>query len=385
MPETSDVRVPPVLAVDTNAFYGDLELQNQAWNTTLLRCSRGQLRLWIPEVVVREVVRLHARRLEEAIRNMRTGLSGVRGLRLAEGIVPDHNELERNVRSKAEGYETRLRSALSNAGATILPFPSVPHEVLLRRAMSETKPFRMKARDPENKGPDGYRDVLIWLSIAEAAAALSSSDLLVFVTANHTDFCDGTRDDTSVSPSLLADLSVPVPQVKRCAALQHALDGLPEASVTDEVGELLIDPATSTREVILEWVKDACAKSLPGAGVNDDDFSSGYTFEGLSLPGALENPTIEYIDLGEGTLDWSVYETYEEGTQLASVTIEAEVQFDGFAQKSADLDGLEVHDSNWNDHMVWAYITQPARLTFNVTLDPQAGVVDLVFEGGEAI
>ncbi|MER8011085.1 PIN domain-containing protein [Streptomyces sp. NPDC094149] len=376
----------PILAVDTNAFYSDLELQNQAWKSILLRGSRGQIQLWIPEVVVREVVRLHARKLEEAIRKMRTGLSEVRNLRLDEGIIPDRKKLEQEVRAKAADYEVRLRSTLVGAGVKILPLPSVPHEVLLERAMNEEKPFRLKARDPENKGPDGYRDALIWLSIAEAASTLTDSDLLLFVTANHADFCEGNNEDVSLSPILLADLPSPGPIVQRRATLQEALESLPVTPEAEETEEPLPEPEPSVRDSLLQWVSHACEKSLPGVSVNDpdDEHFAGYTFEGLRLPTALENPTIEYIQLHEETLDWSIYETYEEGTQLAAVTIEAEVQVDGFAPKSSDLDDLDMHDSDWNDHMVWAYTTQPARLIFNATLDPQTGVVDLSFEGGEA-
>lgn len=387
MSDTSNFPATPVLAVDTNAFYSDLELQNQTWKSALLRGRRGQLRLWIPEVVVREVIRLHARKLEEAIRKMRTGLSDVRSLRLDEGIIPDREKLEQVVRAKAADYETRLRSALATAKAEILPLPRVSHEVLLERAMSETRPFRLKSRDPENKGPDGYRDALIWLSIAEVASKLADCNLMIFVTANHADFCEGHKDDVSISPDLLADLPSPGPKVQRRATLQQALEDLPEPPEVEETQEPSPEPEPNVRDSLLQWVTHSCEKSLPGVSVNDpdDEQFGGYTFEGLRLPNALENPTIEYIELHEGTLDWSVYETYEEGTQLASVTVEAEVQFDGFARKSSDLGDLEMHDSDWNDHMVWAYTTQPARLTFNATLDPQAGVADLTFEGGEAL
>jgi hypothetical protein len=65
--------------------------------------------------------------------------------------------------------------------------------------MAESKPFRLKSQDPENKGPDGYRDALIWLSIAESASTMTDRDLLVFVTSNHKDFCDEGQEDPSVS------------------------------------------------------------------------------------------------------------------------------------------------------------------------------------------
>jgi hypothetical protein len=52
--------------------------------------------------------------------------------------------------------------------------------------LREKMPFRVKG-DGGKKGPDGYRDMLIWASIAEHAAAnLVPDDTLILVTKNHT-------------------------------------------------------------------------------------------------------------------------------------------------------------------------------------------------------
>ncbi|MFD5017231.1 PIN domain-containing protein [Streptomyces chartreusis] len=384
MPQPQSTVLPdiPVVAVDTNALYGDLELQNSAWKTVLLRCRQGQLELWVPEVVVRETIRHHGRTLNAAIRKMRTGLSNVRSLRLDNGILPDRQELENAVRQKAEGYEGRLRSALRDAGAKILPLPTVSHEALLERALAERKPFRLKAQDPENKGPDGYRDALIWLSIAEAASATDGSKLLVFVTTNHKDFCDEGANDSSVSGDLLEDLPRTGLVVKRYSDLKEALAVLPEAA-----DEPAAEPEPGVREQILEWVEEACTKSLPGTSVetHNEDYTSGYSFGDLQLPAALQNPTIQYIDLYRDSLQWSVHDSYEDGTELAAVSIEADVQFDGFAYKSDDIEGLEVHDADWNNHMMWVYATYPTVLSFNATISPQQEVMDVTFEGGDQL
>ncbi|MGW5779883.1 PIN domain-containing protein [Streptomyces sp. NPDC003863] len=375
-----------VVAVDTNAFYGDLELRHSAWRSTLLRCREEGYELWVPEVVIQETVRHHARKLDVAIRQMRTGLSDVRALGLDEGLLPGREELEAAVRLKADGYEERLRSAMREAGARILPLPSTPHQSLLERAMAESKPFRLKSQDPENKGPDGYRDALIWLSIAEAASTMTDRDLLVFVTSNHKDFCDEGQEDPSVSAQLLADLPHPGPQVRRCADLRTALGLLPEPSAesASAVGPSA-EAGPAIAEQMLELVEIACEKTLPGMSVEayDGDHGTGYSFGDLPLPSAMENPTIEYVELYRDTLEWAVHDVYEDGTQLATVRVEADVQFDGFAYKSDFAEGLDVHDSDWNDHMMWVYTTQRAALVFNATITPQREVADLTFEGGD--
>jgi predicted nucleic acid-binding protein len=374
------------VAVDTNAFYSDLELRHSAWKSVLLRCREEGYELWVPEVVIQETVRHHARKLEAAVRQMRTGLSDVRALGLDDGLLPGREKLEAAVRRKADGYEERLRSALRGAGARVLPLPSVSHQSLLERAMAESKPFRLKSQDPENKGPDGYRDALIWFSIAESASTMTDKDLLVFVTNNHKDFCDGGLEDSSVSEQLLTDLPHPGPQVRRCADLKAALDLLPEAGAepATEVGPPA-EAGPAVEEQILELVEIACEKTLPGMSVEADGegHATGYSFSDLPLPSAMENPTIEYIELHQETLEWAAHDVYKDGTQLATIRVEADVQFDGFAYKSDFTEGLDVHDSDWNDHMMWVYTIRRAVLVFNATITPQREVTDLTFEGGD--
>ncbi|MFE7581074.1 transposase family protein [Streptomyces gardneri] len=65
------------------------------------------------------------------------------------------------------------------------------------------------------------------------------------------------------------------------------------------------------------------------------------------------------------------------------IRVEADVQFDGFAYKSDFTEGLEVHDTDWNDHMMWVYTIRRAVLVFNATITPQREVTDLTFEGGD--
>ncbi|MEI5011715.1 PIN domain-containing protein [Streptomyces sp. PmtA] len=375
-----------IVVVDTNAFYGDVELRHSAWRSTLLRCREEGYELWVPEVVIQETVRHHARKLEAAVRQMRTGLSDVRALGLDEGLLSGREELEAAVRRKADGYEERLRSTLRGAGARILPLPSTSHQSLLERAMAESKPFRLKSQDPENKGPDGYRDALIWLSIAECASTMTDRDLLVFVTNNHKDFCDGGKEDSSVSAQLLADLPHPGPQVRRCADLRTALGLLPEPSAESaSAAGPSAEAGPAIAEQILELVELACEKTLPGMSVEayDEDHGTGYSFGDLPLPSAMENPTIEYVELHRETLEWAVHDVYEDGTQLATVRVEADVQFDGFAYKSDFAEGLDVHDSDWNDHMMWVYMIRRAVLVFNAAVTPQQEVTDLTFEGGD--
>ncbi len=124
------------------------------------------------------------------------------------------------------GYEQWLRDRLGRVGAKILPLPQISHHEILSRALPEERPFRIKGDGPK-MGSDGYRDMLIWASVAEYSAAhLGASDTLILVTDNHTDFCD-VKDMATVAGVLRADLGNDAPAVQRLARLSDLAGLLP--------------------------------------------------------------------------------------------------------------------------------------------------------------
>jgi hypothetical protein len=368
------------VAVDTSAFFSDLTMKNESWVNTLLRAKRGEIDLWIPEVVVRESIRHFNRSLEAAIKEMRDGLAKVRALRLDEELLPARKDLESAVRAKAEGFEERFRDRLLDAGARILSLPEVSHAELLTRAIEEKKPFRTKGQDPDKKGPDGYRDALIWASITEAASRFTEDDTLIFVTNNHKDFCD--KDGEDVAADLLADLPEPRPTVKRLKSLDLMLKYLPQPVAPPEPASPSLD------DKILDAVLAACEELL-GAEVDDgyEDRSPGYSFGDIEIPRAMETITIESITPDKGSLAWSAYDRFAEDTVLATATLNAGLLFDGFMDKHDfyATDEVEAHDSDWNDHVAWVYVERTAQLTFHVTIEEGTQDVDVTFEGGESI
>ncbi|MFI0808207.1 PIN domain-containing protein [Streptomyces echinatus] len=377
------------VAVDTSAFFSDLAMKNEAWVNTLLRAKRGEIELWVPEVVVQESVRHFTRSLEVAIKEMRDGLAKVRSLRLDEDLLPPRKDLERSVRAKADGFEERFRQRLLDAECRILGLPSISHAELLSRAIAEKKPFRHKAQDPGKKGPDGYRDALIWASIAEAASHFTDDDTLIFVTDNHKDFCDNDGED--IAADLLADLPEPRPVVRRLKSLDALLKYLPQPMVTPKTEYSVVPPeatSPSLDDKILDAVLAAC-EELVGADVDDgyEERSPGFSFNGISFPGAMETITIESITPDAETFAWGTYDRFAEDTMLATATINADLLFDGFMDKHTYYasDEVEAHDSDWNDHVAWVYVEKSAQLTFHVTIEEGTEDVDVTFEGGEAI
>jgi hypothetical protein len=215
-------RKPPVVVVDTTEFQPDPTMSRSPWWQTRLGAQKGRIQLWVPEVVIQEAARHYGAQLDLHLRKLADEEDALTKLSFGGDHDSDIGDFSFDTvghRGKAAalktGYEQRLRKRLSQAGATILPLPRMPHKEMLRRALLERKPFRFKG-EGSKKGPDGYRDMLIWASVvAQASAYLDASDTLILVTGNHGDFCDGGRDLDTIAHELLADLGAAAPTVCR--------------------------------------------------------------------------------------------------------------------------------------------------------------------------
>lgn len=81
-------------------------------------------------------------------------------------------------------HDESLKALLLEFSARLLPYPSVGHAELVRRALVPSKPFVESGR--------GYRDALIWHSLLDLARCETGE--VVFVSENSTDWCDGGKD-----------------------------------------------------------------------------------------------------------------------------------------------------------------------------------------------
>lgn len=120
--------------------------------------------VYVPASVFEEVVASHGRAVQEARRSVER-LARPRRLL---GLPPIEVE---DVPFDYRAYLTERFDA--QLGITVLPWPAVPHEELVARAVTRTPPF-------DEKG-GGYRDSLVWADVVELArtghdVALVSAD-----------------------------------------------------------------------------------------------------------------------------------------------------------------------------------------------------------------
>jgi len=259
------------------------------------------------------------------------------------------------------------------------------HEEMLGRALREEKPFRIKGEGAK-KGPDGYRDMLIWASVAEYSGThLDGSDTLIMVTDNHTDFCDD-REPGTVAAILRADLGDAAPAVQRLARLHDLAQLLPvqpqdgaEINMQDSLAA-----AGPVRAGLIEAVQQEC-EGLAGREIadiyTDEHFGTGLDFDELHLP--LENPRLRWLEAEPQTVQAAVYGTdpdYEPPMILARVIVTAEADIEGYIRVSDYDETLDFSASLINDHMFEAEGSRLVVLHFNALIDPVGTVASLDLE-----
>lgn len=375
------------MVVDTTEFFTDLRQRRGPWKRVLLLARRGRIRLWVPDVVVREAARHHQVETAKHRRELKVLLgkmadfndAPLEGLADVDAVVGRHEQL-------SDGYRDRLVERLAEAGGVVLSLPSIPHGDLIDRALADRKPFRVKdAQGDRRRGPDGYRDALIWASVVEAVHAKGPVPVLYFVTKNTGDFCD--RD--KLAGSLLEELPDGV-AAEHYATLEKLLDAVPLEA--DPHGGPNFHKMWLTRvadgERFLTSLRDAVAVAcelLAGTElvVPDDEYAhvAEVADAGL-LPAGLQNPTIEEVIPDLTTITWVVHNT-DDKVGLAELRVDAEVFVEGFMAKAdyaGEADGITLLDPDWNSHMVRAGAHVTAMLRFGLTIVSDSEV-DLVLEG----
>jgi len=209
---------------------------------------------------------------------------------------------------------------------------------------------------------------------------------LIFVTNDIAGFYDSAK--TGLAESLVEEVSALPIAFEVALSLGHALKRLESfPAVANAEASRLLEAERVERGLgvpLAEFLQPSiisASEELVGDEFDTsvEDYGSG-SFD-LSLPPELETATLYNIDLDLSTLTVDVYDTYDETTVLATATVHGEATFDGFVYKAdyyANDPDVEVWDSDWNDHYVWAATHRQLELVFNVTADVAGETVDEV-------
>ncbi|MCK9792907.1 PIN domain-containing protein [Isoptericola sp. 4D.3] len=377
--QVADEPSPPVVFVDTTTTFGDLLLRRIDWMQLLTLCAKGEIRLVVPPVVIRESVRHWKRQAGQAVKNANDEirkLTNSFGLDAGQGPSADLIDVG--------AHEKYLVDRLASVGAELPGLPtSATVEKLLDRDLRERKPFATSGK--------GFRDAINWETILEFLDDEAPVGKLFWVSKNSEDFGEGNG---RLHSDLIGELDDPegvilVPSIT--SLLQRPeftplIGGL--AASTEELEEYLatagVDVTSSSTHEFIRGALVHAAERLTGEMV-EDPYSAHETdgmFGELDLPGEVTDMTIEHVEADPITVQWQVYESFDATTLLVGATIEARLFIEGFANKADALhaDTFEVREWDWNDHVSHVAFTREAVLSFRLRVEEGVGVDDLEFE-----
>lgn len=373
-----------LIVVDTTAFFDDPRLRHISWMQILALSARGEIRLVVPHVVLREAVRHWKRQADKALRSVNAEITKLKGFGLDMGDGLDLDLVD------VEAHEQYLTDRLVNVGAKLADLPaSATPEKLLERDLGERKPFT-------NTGK-GFRDALNWETILEIAADPTLRQVY-WVSRNSADFGDGLG---GLHRQLIEELQDPG-QVVLVPSLDDLIKRSEFASLVSGVAaspmelEQHLASALSTAgsdvapKTVDNFIRDAvvdAAERLVGEAVESrySSYELATTFDALALPSEVSDLTIEYVDADPDTVQWQLYDSFDGTTLLLSATIKAHLSFDGFADKSDALhaEEFQVREFDWNDHVSCVSFSRDATLSFQLRVEEGVGVEYVEFEGAD--
>lgn len=141
---------------------------SKAGTIELLNLTRlAGAKLTIPQIVISEHTKHLNKDRKKLLKTLKTALSGLRRLPLAE--IPDFQ-----VPNAEPEYEKTIIEIVESKDIEIIPIPNVSHEVLFSRCLDRKRPF---GSDKDT----GYKDALIWETLLQQLNE-HPDDKILFVT-----------------------------------------------------------------------------------------------------------------------------------------------------------------------------------------------------------
>lgn len=346
---SSLVGMKPVVFLDSNALFGRKPF-TRTDSVLLLELVRlDRLRLVIPDVVLLELSRQWAKRLDEtssALAKARSDLNET----LSEAGVPEVEQIEVPELQRSAFHQAATRM-LKRSGVEIPACPVVSVTEVLERDLDARKPF-----DTTGKG---FRDALIWETIKECCTRPTSPTQAFLVTNNHKDFCDGPD-----GAELHADLRGELRQSQQVTVVPRLSDLMQRPEIAPLIELLRVVRETFTPEHVAELV-DRCVAELQGAvpepdldSWNDDDDDRISPFST-----SLRDAVFETVAPDRSTLEHGVFTVGDPDKMVLRVAFEADCTLEGFIDRSALSSGGYSYYEDWTRHSL-RVLERPRRAQF---------------------
>lgn len=330
MTEEANENIRPVVVVDTTATQQQPLLDTTHWTNLLTLASKGELLLYVPEVVLRETAR-HAQsqwaNATKAVRQVQAGLKFFEALDL---VLPTFGAYSAD---GVDRFRNLLRNKLESVGAQVAPLPGVGLDELVERDLAQTKPF--------DKNGKGFRDALIWASVKEVCGAAHQGAHVHFVTDNDSDF--GASGQLAEDLELeVADWNLTrVPDLRKLfetspiRELAEALEEEPqsERDASSKLGQQMewdVSPEQPFERPLLLWaLENALKRPVDSSTTEQSPDMLGIGEAGFSRQ--LVRGEVVDVFLDHDSLEVHQYETYLGLYPLTSVRVSATLMVVGWA------------------------------------------------------
>lgn len=343
--------------LDTNIIFSDFHLKGAKIKNLCESVKSTGDSVHIPEVVVDESINKYREKIQECKSKIDRGISDFK--RLTGKDIGDNPISDEFVLKEAKEYAENFKKQLRELGIKIIPYPSTPHQELVKRDLARKKPFQETGK--------GYRDALIWesiKSICKKSSSLFENSKVIFVNKNHKDFCEGGL----LHPDLKEDL------------VNNGIDGN-YIRVIEDI-DIFIKEYIKPKQIILKNIQDALNTNNEYNKIDLNieienritDFLLHHEFDYEESPfrQEFENPSVVNVDKPSFTV--TEVRQISEDEILIEVEIDVNCEFDFFIFKSdamcMDEDELPyIWNSNWNKHYMDASKTISIKLKVTLIVD----------------
>jgi hypothetical protein len=179
------------IVLDTSILIPDFRLRGKVFQAVLHTAKDLRDDIYIPKIVVDELINKFREELQSYYNSLRNYEDKI------ENLTGSHIEERRILLSEQITiYSDWLQRELSKKQIHSISYPTISHELLVKRALARRRPFC-----PE--GQRGYRDAVLWETILQWKKF--DRHEILFVSRNTRDFAD-PQDSHKLHPHLIEDL-----------------------------------------------------------------------------------------------------------------------------------------------------------------------------------
>ncbi|MGV8090752.1 MAG: PIN domain-containing protein [Mangrovibacterium sp.] len=347
------------VVLDSNIIIADFWLESTNFKVLFESARNGHIKIYIPEIVLDEVINKYVHRLEESKNKIDSELKTYKKL----SRVRIKNPLTKtNIDKSVSDYKKHLSKIVKENSINVVKYPETKHKFLAHKAMNKSKPF--------NSNEKGYRDCLIWENVktllTDYESAVSQPEL-VFISNNYKDFA---TSEYELHADLISELEnedfdsksvIVYPQLSEFNDKQTKLFFEQSESFEKKLKENKFWNLDLRSEITEYLYKNYVDSELYRFDLDSDNDSSESTVKGFYEDFKMEIREVKKLSATE---------------YLVDIDIDVITEIDLFIDKRDywamdDKSNILIQDPDWNDWVMWASTEELVNLKMALIINDE--------------